>query len=222
MDIKPITLALTAFLLSTSVGAATLIDTTLSWDGTQIFQPFGESNTATYGQTFIVGADTQLDNFTFFMNDNLNTDTVDFEAFVMAWDGVKATGSILFQSEPMTTTNNNGSDGFEAFAIDTGGVNLVAGNQYVAFFSSSNLFDGEIGTATWATIYEDVYAGGSFVYLNNGAQFDDVTSVNWDVITYSDSSFSMYFTSRIPVPAAVWLFGSGLLGLIGVARRKKS
>lgn len=26
----------------------------------------------------------------------------------------------------------------------------------------------------------------------------------------------------IPVPAAVWLFGSGLLGLVGVARRKKS
>ena len=26
----------------------------------------------------------------------------------------------------------------------------------------------------------------------------------------------------IPVPAAVWLFGSGLLGLIGVARRKKA
>jgi hypothetical protein len=26
----------------------------------------------------------------------------------------------------------------------------------------------------------------------------------------------------IPVPAAVWLFGSGLLGLVGIARRKKS
>jgi hypothetical protein len=26
--------------------------------------------------------------------------------------------------------------------------------------------------------------------------------------------------ARVPVPAAVWLFGSGLLGLIGVARRK--
>jgi hypothetical protein len=25
----------------------------------------------------------------------------------------------------------------------------------------------------------------------------------------------------VPVPAAVWLFGSGLLGLVGVARRKK-
>jgi hypothetical protein len=28
--------------------------------------------------------------------------------------------------------------------------------------------------------------------------------------------------SPIPVPAAVWLFGSGLLGLIGVARRRKT
>lgn len=27
--------------------------------------------------------------------------------------------------------------------------------------------------------------------------------------------------SPIPVPAAVWLFGSGLLGLVGIARRKK-
>ncbi len=27
--------------------------------------------------------------------------------------------------------------------------------------------------------------------------------------------------TAVPVPAAVWLFGSGLLGLVGVARRKK-
>jgi len=28
--------------------------------------------------------------------------------------------------------------------------------------------------------------------------------------------------TAVPVPAAVWLFGSGLLGLVGVARRKKA
>ena len=28
--------------------------------------------------------------------------------------------------------------------------------------------------------------------------------------------------TAVPIPAAVWLFGSGLIGLIGVARRKKS
>jgi hypothetical protein len=29
-------------------------------------------------------------------------------------------------------------------------------------------------------------------------------------------------TAVIPVPAAVWLFGSGLLGLVGAARRKQA
>ena len=28
--------------------------------------------------------------------------------------------------------------------------------------------------------------------------------------------------SAVPIPAAVWLFGSGLLGLVGIARRKKA
>ena len=31
-----------------------------------------------------------------------------------------------------------------------------------------------------------------------------------------------YEVSSVPVPAAVWLFGSALLGLAGVARRKKA
>ncbi len=30
------------------------------------------------------------------------------------------------------------------------------------------------------------------------------------------------FLAPVPVPAAVWLFGSGLLGLMGIARRKKT
>ena len=37
----------------------------------------------------------------------------------------------------------------------------------------------------------------------------------YDNIVFAD-------VSQIPVPAAVWLFGSGLIGLIGVARRKKA
>jgi len=36
-----------------------------------------------------------------------------------------------------------------------------------------------------------------------------------------DSGLALVGTTAVPVPAAVWLFGSGLLGLVGVARRKK-
>ena len=36
------------------------------------------------------------------------------------------------------------------------------------------------------------------------------------------ANFNFSTTSAVPVPAAVWLFGSGLLGLVGVARRKKA
>lgn len=33
-------------------------------------------------------------------------------------------------------------------------------------------------------------------------------------------SYAAAVPASVPVPAAAWLFGSGLLGLIGVARRK--
>ena len=52
------------------------------------------------------------------------------------------------------------------------------------------------------TEYTDYYAG------------DNPESITW--LLYRGD------VSAVPVPAAAWLFGSGLLGLIGVARRKKS
>ncbi|MBT8347954.1 MAG: hypothetical protein KJP24_00695 [Sulfurovum sp.] len=45
------------------------------------------------------------------------------------------------------------------------------------------------------------------------------TAAVWTFSTSSLSSYSLDITA-VPVPAAVWLFGSGLLGLIGIARRK--
>jgi hypothetical protein len=42
---------------------------------------------------------------------------------------------------------------------------------------------------------------------------------DWD---YDDAWYLSQSYEVIPVPPAVWLFGSGLIGLIGLARRKKS
>ena len=45
-------------------------------------------------------------------------------------------------------------------------------------------------------------------------------NINFDL--GSGNSLTVVSVSNVPVPAAIWLFGSGLIGLIGVARRKKA
>jgi hypothetical protein len=55
---------------------------------------------------------------------------------------------------------------------------------------------------------------------------EDNPSIFIDFTVHSDDNSDYVYLdnivlSAVPVPAAAWLFGSGLLGLIGVARRKK-
>jgi hypothetical protein len=40
--------------------------------------------------------------------------------------------------------------------------------------------------------------------------------------SYTGSFEAHYLVSTVPLPSALWLFGSGLLGLIGIAGRKKA
>jgi len=53
------------------------------------------------------------------------------------------------------------------------------------------------------------------VLLTAGTQSGIAETFTMDNLVYSSSP-----TSAVPVPAAVWLFGSGLLGLLGVRRKK--
>ena len=48
------------------------------------------------------------------------------------------------------------------------------------------------------------------------------TGVNLSIGGASAAPSLVGTTAVVPVPAAVWLFGSGLLGLVGVARRQRS
>lgn len=69
-------------------------------------------------------------------------------------------------------------------------------------------------------IYDSLFAGESY-FIN----FDYVVTDTIDTVT---SSFSLEIQglgspiATVPVPAAAWLFGSGLIWLVGMSRRKKS
>lgn len=54
--------------------------------------------------------------------------------------------------------------------------------------------------------------------LGAGAAITSLLSSNLDLI---DTTAGHFLVRAVPVPAAVWLFGSGLIGLVGIARRKK-
>ena len=68
-----------------------------------------------------------------------------------------------------------------------------------------------------------VTGGAAAAYFTSGTLLFDETIVDG---VFTDPNFTLTMTatpvSAVPVPAAVWLFGSGLLGMVGIARRRKS
>lgn len=67
-----------------------------------------------------------------------------------------------------------------------------------------------------------VFTGKVMSSLDGGSSWFSVNQHGFDYASL-DGSFSASITvSSVPVPAAVWLFGSGLLGLAGVAGRKEA
>jgi hypothetical protein len=211
----------TAAMLFALASQAAVISTVPAWDGVDWNGSFGERNSATIGQTFTLSTQATVESFTFYLNDRRNPDEIDFEAYIFAWDdSLKVvTGLSLFQSAAMVTTNNGGNGGMEEFQINTGSVHLTAG-KYVAFFTTSNLFDGELGTAYYGVTDGAAYNGGDLVYLNHSDHFDRLWTHTWGESAGQDLAFTIQ-TTPIPVPAAVWLFGSGL-GLLGWYRRRQT
>lgn len=89
-------------------------------------------------------------------------------------------------------------------------------------------FSNGIGNFTWDGTYGHTYTLDYHGTVPHGdpSNFGDVKYALHLVGTVTTgpaaTAVANLGPAPVPVPAAVWLFGSGLLGLVGIARRKKS
>ena len=103
--------------------------------------------------------------------------------------------------------SSTGVNGYAGVGVSDSNAN------YAQVWNSAN------GAATWSSWSYTAQVSGvhSLQYYHD--------SQNWSGAVYFDTSTPVFTRgvselAAVPVPAAAWLFGSGLLGLVGVARRK--
>lgn len=173
----------------TSAGAA--ISTYGSWDGATSVIPFGCPDTTTYGQVITIPeGQTHLGKFHFSWM-NLGTGSMKVRGEVYAWDGVKATGSALYESSRKRISFSDGL--FHKVNFQASLVPVTPGAQYVIFASIDKDYEScvnnyEVG---WGYIGSDVYPGGSFVYQNNAGNENNWTGTAWTTFGGPDIAFKV-------------------------------
>jgi hypothetical protein len=125
------------------------------------------------------------------------------------------------------------------FRADSGAL----GSLQISLSSHIDLINAAIGTATFGTIpssnsayganngggyYGNLFGNSAkagfggmdfYQYANNMDTFALIeTKLAGPMVLSSTGNLAV---SAVPLPAAVWLFGSGLLGLVGIGRRRK-
>ena len=125
-----------------------------------------------------------------------------------------------FSSLPILTDNLHPSSNYTITFDETVSSLLVA-------VSNNNRTD-SINFGLTASDFSGVTFLGTQVILNNAAGglilFENINSLTIQNLNNNGTTdgydLAFHVVSTVPVPAAVWLFSSGLIGLIGIARRK--
>jgi hypothetical protein len=200
----------------TSAAHAYTISTLGDWDGSSSVNAWGGSATNTYGEVFTAPGGS-LTSFTFEVDDN---SPATFVAEVYAWNGSVTGGNgpqgtggpALYTSASMTTA---GAGGFQAITINTGGVALAAGQNYVI-----DLYDNSgDGVATdWGlTSHGEPYDGG--FNFNNGPS----SAATWDDFDdFGSLAYSATFSVPEPSTWALMLLGFGGVGAAYRARGRRA
>lgn len=112
------------------------------------------------------------------------------------------------------TMENDGTTSLLGTVVDP------LGAEVLGFNASDKAADGKVYALDGGRRIWEVNHGGALGGLVEATLVDEfipdgVSSYGWSTVVFEPAAV-------VPVPAAAWLFASGLLGLVAVARRKKS
>ena len=129
-------------------------------------------------------------------------------------------GTLLALFDDSDTSNSNGLGiltGAGFGTLVTGVASIAADISKPGDYTASNSSGAIALTGSdWFTLAIST-DGGTTWSSDTGVDYLENNTYN---VYFTDGSVLEIDVRVVPVPAAVWLFGSGLLGLVGVARRK--
>jgi hypothetical protein len=179
-------------ILSSASQIVSARDTYKHWDGSANIFPFGCPNTTTYGE--VIKAPTTgrtLHKFSFAMQNYYNPGgSLVLRAEVYAWNGSQATGDALYESAP-TTISFTGTK-FHKVSFEPA-VGVTPGSDYVLFLSIDKDFGECTSELDWGAVSaRQNQHGGSFVYQNNGGDYENWTTAPWTHDRTIDLAFAAY------------------------------
>jgi hypothetical protein len=197
-------------------GQGTLLDSlTVSYSVTDLLNSNAVVATGTVVQSVWRAQDGTVDFYWQLSNDA--SSTVAIEALRVAGFGSDAVNteyianpSAPSEVAPVVATR------FGGFLRAQGSINFLF-NDF-AFGSDVGVNPGETSSVIFIDTSATDFALGTDFSENVSDGFFDVTSDGYQV----SSLFSAFGPIVVPIPSAVWLFGTGLLGIIGISRRKKT
>ena len=175
------------------------------------------------------------------MDNNGEWSPVNQYLFITAQSGLSPTaGSTMMHFNVVETANNNRSDttfsglflsaGTYTATIDVGSftnrnlanIEAIGLTSDSSILATSSLFTPSPASGTWETwTLEYTVPNGSNLIGQALGFAIDIESTGVDEANIAFDNLRIDFqAAAVPVPAAAWLFGSGLLGLIGVARKR--